>query len=143
MAVWRYVTRTKTRLLDIDPNDASQGQAELPIGVDVVFHIDIPDANNPAGVSYRVACRDEMWNEEQNKVVPLVKDLQVKNSGWYDKLQTGAAYQKLDSFKFTVAYLNSAQRDSEIDAEMQRIKDTVLAQKQVEWMYWGNTDTLT
>lgn len=142
MAVWRYVTRTRTRLLDVNPANSGEGQAELPIGVDVVFHIDIPDASNPAGVSYRVASKDEQWNDEQNKVVPLVRDLQTKNQAWYDKLQTGAAYQHSGVFKFSSAYLSNAQRDAELDARMQAIKATLLDRKQVEWQYWGNTDTL-
>ena len=141
MAIWRYVTRTRTRLLDIDPQNPGQ-KAELPVGVDVVFHVDIPNANNPAGVSYRVASKDEQWDEEQNKVIPKVKDLQTKNVAWYDKLQTGAAYQRVEAFQFSSAYLTNVQRDAELDAQMQVVKDTLLAQKQVEWQYWGNTDTL-
>ena len=145
MAIMRYVKNTETRLLDTDPTNPGLGKSELPISVRVVYHIDIPGANNPAGVSYQVASKDEQWNSEEGRVVPLVPELENKgpaNLAWYNKLQTGAAFQHQETFKFSSAYLSNPQRDSELDARMIEVQATLLLHKEVEWGFWGNQDTI-
>jgi len=142
MSVWHYVQKTETRLLDIDPEHPEQGKAYLPIAVQIVFFITIPDVNNRADVSYRVAARDERYSKELDEVPSSVVDLQAKNETVYNALQTGAVYEKSERFAFSKAYLSDVQRDAEIDARAAAAESDILAEKQRDWQYWGYEQTI-
>lgn len=132
MGSYHYVQRTETRFFE--------GSGYLPIAVQVVFFIDIPDVNNDAGVSYRVAAKDEKWDSALNAVPSSVVDLETKSPTVYNALQTGAMYEYSERLQFSSAFLSNAQRNSELTAREAAAEAEILAQKQLDWKYWGRSD---
>ena len=142
MSVWHYCTSTIYRLLDVDPSDPSKGQAYLPWKVSITYYVEIPNGNNRAGVSYRVAAREEKYSQELGKVPHSVIDLDAKNPTVYNALQIGAVYEFAETFEFSSCYLSDSQRDAQIDARCGQIETEIVEKKQREWRYWGYAQTI-
>lgn len=132
MAAYHYVQRTETRYFE--------GFGWLPIAVQVVFFISIPDINNDAGVSYRVAAKDEKWDNVLNAVPSQVVDLETKSPTVYGDLQNGSLYELAERFQFSSAHLTDQQRNAELTVREGEAEAEILGQKQLDWKYWGRSD---
>ena len=69
--------------------------------VDVAFHIPVPDENNSAGVSLRLAVK---YKYQYNKVdnFSLVPNLEIDFPTEYSDIQNGIIYEKFESYQLAL-----------------------------------------
>jgi len=82
--------------------------------VDVAFHIPVPDENNSAGVSLRLAVK---YKYQHNKTdnFSSVPNLETDFPTEYSNIQNGVIFEKFESYQFSNANLTLPQKRSEID----------------------------
>ena len=96
---------------------------------DVVFHIDIPAANNAANVSYRTALVEQLGGSTISRVPGLAAAEQTQ-------LDTGERFEVPQRVKFD-ANLSNTQKQDAIEAAYTARTTQLLENKQNELEFWG------
>ncbi len=111
-----------------------------PISAQVIFHVDIPNADNAAEKNYRDRVV-RMVDPANAGVVSAIPWLADDYAAQQAKLDSGQVFEKSDTVKFTSAELTSAQRRDEIISRANAIEAEVVArlQLELEWAGYHNT----
>ena len=110
-------------------NETHRGIMET---VGVVFHIDIPDVNNDAGVPYRTAVAS-LVNPENISSVPW---LETDFPDEYAEIQSGAVYEISKGVRLP-ANLTPVQKRDRLDAYYNQVKSELLQEIQDRMAFWG------
>jgi hypothetical protein len=137
MSTWYYVIEQSWRVYQENGT-----KVKRPVGANVIFQIDIPIGNNPAGKSWRNCVLDRV-DPERSGVTSEVPQIQIDFVDQYNKLQDGSAYEISERVNFSSAYLTPAQRNAEIQARAQEIDVHLIEELQIEFEWTGYEGTVT
>lgn len=100
--------------------------------ISIAVHTPIPDVNNEASISYRVALQQsEPFTES------AVYGLQADDPDEWDDLVAGAVHEKRETVKFTSTNLTNNQRRTEVETKVAGFQNAVIAEKQITLAFWG------
>ena len=100
----------------------------------VVFHIPIPDENNAAGVSLRLAVYQYQGNDT---IVSVVPGHATNFSGENADMQSGAIYEYPRAVVFTSANNTPVQKQGEMDSMYTSLAVSALGTIRKVLKYWG------
>lgn len=108
-------------------------QAEDGKTITLVFHIDIPAANNAAGYSYQTAVKEKVGGTNFVSVVPSITTTELA------QLRGGQRYEVSETLRWPSISppLSDAQKAAAVTSAYIAMNTAVLAQLQSELMYWG------
>lgn len=120
-------------ILQISPSDGGMSE-----NISLIFHIPIPDQNNNANVSYRIAIASLVNAENVSSVPWLEADFPAE----YADIQTGAVYEVSRMLRLPAEWTPVQKRDR-IDAYYNVLKGELLAKIQQRMSFWElNRDVL-
>lgn len=110
-------------------------QAQDKKTINVAFHIPIPDVNNEAGKSYRLALKEKLEHESETGIITS----QIPNlpTAELTRMQSVEIYEIMRSKRFSRLGLTSLQKRNELDAEYNILKIEARDELQVELEWWG------
>lgn len=137
MSTWYYVKEQQWEKFQ-----ENGSKVKRPVGANIVFQIDIPLGNNPAGRSWRDCVLDRV-DPERSGVSSQISQIQIRFVSHYNKLQEGSAYEYVETMRFSSAYLTPAERNAEIQDRALEIETNLLEELQLEFEWVGFNATIT
>lgn len=105
--------------------------------VNVIFHIPIPLANNPAGISYRTAFIEYKGGTE--KINSMMTDIKSDD---LIKMKSGEIYERSFTVRFSSRFLSDAERLAEIKAAYVVMEKNLLDELKATLKYYGKEGTI-
>lgn len=114
---------------------------DLPYAAEVVFHIDIPDANNSAGVNWQDAVAKSADPQAEgiiSQIPRIATDFAAQNA----KLQAGEVSERMETVTYSSAYLTPAARNAEIATRAAAIETEIIGKLSEELRFFGYNNTV-
>jgi len=103
--------------------------------VNAIFHIPIPDVNNAADKSYRLALKEKLERESATGIIESIcPDITPAELA---QIQNGEIYEISRSKRFSSLSLINVQKRDELDAEYNVLKIEARDELRVELEWWG------
>jgi hypothetical protein len=110
-------------------------QAQDKKTINVIFHIPIPDVQNAAEKSYRLALKEMLEHaSETGTIESICPDITAAE---LTQIQNGEIYEISRSKRFSSLSLTNAQKRDELDVEFNILKTEARSELQIELEWWG------
>lgn len=103
--------------------------------ITVIFRIPIPNTNNAAGKSYRIALKEKLEHNLESGTIESCSPCTTPAE--LTEVQNGEIYELPRSKRFSRLGLTNAQKRDELDAEFNMLQTEARNELQTELEWWG------